>query len=286
MDEHHLLQIAGLSDIGNRRQNNEDAWWAGRPGGAHLFMESGPGPLQLDPRDGPVLLVVSDGVGGASAGEVASRMAVTIIAETLCKAPDALAQARSAGPTILDAVRAAHDGILTKATEPGFDGMGATLSLLSFGRDGAACWAQAGDSRIYLHRDGHLRQISRDHSPVGRLRQQGMITEAEARQHPQRNQIDLSLGDLVNPFEPDTGVEETQPGDVFLLCSDGLSDGLWDREIGQLLAGVRTPDAVLPAVQNLVAGAKSASGRDNITAVGALVCVGADRTGRWHRLFH
>ena len=286
MDEHISLHIGGLTDIGNRRQNNEDAWWAGRPGGEHLFMETGAGPLQLDPRAGPVLLVVSDGVGGASAGEVASRMAVTIITETLRNATGALVLARSAGITLLEAVRAAHAGILAKAAEPGFDGMGATLSLLSFGSDGAACWAQAGDSRIYLHRDGHLRQISRDHSPVGRLRQQGLITEEEARQHPQRNQIDLSLGDLVNPFEPDTGVEETRPGDVILLCSDGLSDGLWDREIQQILAGVGTPDAVLPAVRELVAGAKRASGRDNITAVAALVHGGAGQPGRWRRLFH
>jgi protein phosphatase len=75
----------------------------------------------------------------------------------------------------------------------------------------------------------------------------------------------------MNPFEPDTGVEEAQPGDVFLLCSDGLSDGLWDREIGQILAAVHQAADVRPAVQQLVGRAKTASGRDNITAVVAFL---------------
>jgi protein phosphatase len=116
-----------------------------------------------------------------------------------------------------------------------------------------------------------LRQISRDHSPVGRLRQEGRISEAAARRHPLRNQIDQSLGDPSSHFQPDTGIEKIHPGDVYLLCSDGLNDGLWDREIEEILAGVRTMADVRPAVQLLVGSAKKASGRDNITAVLALV---------------
>ena len=103
------------------------------------------------------------------------------------------------------------------------------------------------------------------------MRQRGEITEAEARRHPLRNQIDQSLGDPVATFQPEVGVEQLRPGDVYLVCSDGLSDGLWDHEIRRILTAVRRPAEVRPAVRQLVAGAKQTSGRDNITAVVALV---------------
>lgn len=285
MDAPPLLHIDGLTDIGNRRQNNEDAWWAGRPGGEHRVMEAGVAPLRLDPTEGPVVVLVSDGVGGASAGEVASSMAVSLVADSLRQKAEALKKAETAGPALVRAMRDAHVAILEKSDEPGFDGMGATLSVLCFTGDGAACWAQAGDSRIYVVRAGRLRQISRDHSPVGRLRQQGQITEAEARKHPSRNQIDLSMGDRLNAFEPDTGVEEVHVGDVFLLCSDGLSDGLWDREIEHALLALRSPEEVRATVQGLIKGAKQASGRDNITAVVTLAGSARKTPGLWRRIF-
>jgi protein phosphatase len=285
MDDPTLLHVDGLTDIGNRRQSNEDAWWAGRPGGEHSTMTPAPQPLALDVASGPVLVLVSDGVGGAKAGEVASQMAVSLVAGQLSQALPQLEQAEAARETLLDAMRQAHRAILEKADEPGFDGMGATLSLLCFASSGAACWAQAGDSRIYVFRDGRLRQISRDHSPVGRLKQQGKITEAEARKHPSRNQIDLSMGDRLNAFEPDAGVEHVKPGDVFLLCSDGLSDGLWDREIEEILGRLRSPADVRSTVTALVEGAKNASGRDNITAVLALAEKAPPRPKGWRRLF-
>jgi protein phosphatase len=267
------LCVDGLSDLGVRRRNNEDAWWAGQLNGEHRFMEPGSDPLRLASEAGapPILLLVSDGVGGANAGEVASQMAVTLISGELTRAPAALARPESAPQAIHLALQVADEAIKRKATEPEFEGMGATLSLLCFVGTETAYWGQAGDSRVYVCRRGELRQISRDHSPVGRLRQEGRITEEEARRHPQRNQIDQSLGDPIKPFQPDVGAVQLRPGDVFLVCSDGLSDGLFDREIKQLLAGVRSAGDVRPAVQQLVARAKEASGRDNITAVVALV---------------
>ena len=273
MDPKLTLYMDGLTDIGVRRLNNEDAWWIGQLGGEQCFMEPGPAPLRVPlEADGPrALLLVSDGVGGANAGEVASQMAVSLISGELSRARDAPVDARTAREEVLAALHAANTAIKAKAAAPEFDGMGATLSLLCFAGQTEACWGQAGDSRIYVFRQGRLRQISRDHSPVGRLRQEGKISEAEARQHPLRNQIDQSLGDPSSLFQPDAGIERIQPGDVFLLCSDGLSDGLWDREIGTMLAGVRSPADVRPVVQRLVGGAKKASGRDNITAVLALV---------------
>jgi PPM family protein phosphatase len=122
---------------------------------------------------------------------------------------------------------------------------------------------------------------------VGRMRQEGRITEEEARRHPQRNQIDQSLGDPTSAFRPDTGWEKVHPGDVFLVCSDGLSDGLWDREIERILDGVRRAANVRPAVQALVTGARQGSGRDNITAVVALASppdAGPGRQTLWRRI--
>jgi PPM family protein phosphatase len=287
------LCIDGLSDLGVRRRNNEDAWWAGQLGGEHRFMDPGSDPLRLPSGAGapPILLLVSDGVGGANAGEVASQMAVTLIPTELTRTPAALARPESAPQAIHLALQVADEAIKRKATEPDFEGMGATLSLLCFVGTEAAYWGQAGDSRVYVCRRGELRQISRDHSPVGRLRQDGRITEEEARRHPQRNQIDQSLGDPIKPFQPDVGAEQLRPGDVFLVCSDGLSDGLFDREIKQLLAGVRSAGDVRPAVQQLVARAKEASGRDNITAIVALVENTEGETadakrGPWRKLAH
>jgi len=222
---------------------------------------------------------------------VASQMAVSLIPAELGPLSSALTQPETARGVILAAVNAANMAITARSTEPGLDGMGATLSLLCFVGGGVALWAQAGDSRIYRCRQGKLGQVSRDHSPVGRLRQQGKITEAEARHHPMRNQIDQSLGDALNPFCPDAGAEEVRPGDVFLLCSDGISDGLWDHEIERVLAGVRGAAEVRPAVQQLIADAKQASGRDNLTAVIALVAGGPSggavepKSPLWRRLF-
>ena len=273
MDSKLPLYFDGLTDIGVRRLNNEDAWWIGETGGTHCFMEPGSKPLHslLGTPGAAALLLVSDGVGGANAGEVASQLAVRSIAGELIHAPDALANGAKAREAILVALQGANAAILARAAAPGFEGMSATLSLLCLTGEAEACWAQVGDSRIYVCREGRLRQVSRDHSPVGRLRQDGKISEAEARRHPLRNHIDRSLGDPNSQFQIDSGIECIEPGDVYLLCSDGLSDGLWDREIEGILAEVHSPGDIRPAVQRLVGRAKQASGRDNITVVLALV---------------
>lgn len=285
------LCVDGTTDIGSRRPNNEDAWWAGQVNAGHFFMAAGPRPLSLLSAREPVLLIVSDGVGGSNAGEVASRMAVQTISGAFADQPGAEAGEIDALDRMVGAMNAADAAIRAKALEPGFEGMGATVSMLCFSGAEHALWGQAGDSRIYVCRSGKLRQVSRDHSPVGRMRQSGEITEAEARRHPLRNQIDQSLGNPEEPFKPESGSVEVLTGDVFLICTDGIVDGLWDHEIEKVLAGVVSPDDVRPAVLRLVETSKSASGRDNITAVVALV-VGAvpcePSPGRplWSRIFH
>jgi serine/threonine protein phosphatase PrpC len=265
-----LLYLHALTDPGLRRTNNEDAWWAGALGGPlHAATAGTAGPL--DCAVNPVLLLVSDGIGGSKGGEVASAMATELVAAGLAERRTRLTDAGQVPAAIIEAIKAANDRIAERAREPELEGMGATLSLACVFGDGRLVWAQVGDSRIYLCRQGRLRQLSHDHSPIGRLRQRGEITEAEARQHPLRNRIDRSLGDSAESSQPDLGNEALQAGDVLLICSDGLSDGLWDREIEEILAGVASGAEVRPVVETLVERAKQASGRDNITAVVAYV---------------
>jgi len=273
MDAPTALQMDALTDIGLHRRNNEDAWWIGQVGGEGRSMEPGPAPLRAALGRGctPALLLVCDGMGGASAGEVASQMAVAHVVRELARTAARLRTSAGAQGAILSALKRANEAIGARAAEPGCEGMGTTLSLLCFTGGGEAFWGQAGDSRIYVCRGGRLRQISRDHSPVGRLRQSGRISEADARRHPRRNQIDQHLGAPPGEFEPDIGAEAIRPGDVYLVCSDGLSDGLWDREIEEMLGAMRSPEHVRPAAQGLIARAKAASGRDNLTAAVALV---------------
>lgn len=244
------------TDVGKRRSNNEDAFRAGLLAAAT--------PLES------TLLVLSDGVGGANAGEVASRMAADGMHELLGVQLTAPHPGTDRCQLLDGAMREMDRRVRKASEEPGRSGMGATLSALWLAGD-QAWWGQAGDSRIYRFRRGQLEQISRDHSPVGRLRASGKLTEEQARAHPMRNLIDQCLGGGGAPAEPETGQFTVQDGDVFLLCSDGLSDGLWDRDIAaglKLVAAGQDPGA---AAHQLVEQAKEASGKDNITAIVARV---------------
>jgi protein phosphatase len=266
-----VVHFCGISDIGNHRQNNEDAWWAGPLDAA------GPSPKTTNPAfalsdaSTPVLLIVSDGVGGSNAGEVASQMAVSQIPRELASRHPDWGNPVSAQEALMATLHATHHAIQKKSIDPGFGGMCTTVSLICLVGSNQLWWGQAGDSRIYLFRSGQLQQISRDHSPVGRMRQEGALTEAEARRHPLRNQIDQSLGDPHNAFAPDVACLEVQAEDVCLLCSDGLSDGVWERDIEQALNSVKSAGDVPEVTARLVEAANRASGRDNITVVVALL---------------
>ena len=145
--------------------------------------------------------------------------------------------------------------------------MGATLTLawLSPGR---LYFAHLGDSRLYhLPANGALVQLSHDHTHVGWLRRQGKLNEREARSHPMRNALHQSLGAGHQFAEPQLGFVDHQPGDRFVLCSDGVIDGLWDRHLAELLTEPSPERADQPAAQRLVEEAVKNSGRDNATAV-------------------
>ncbi|MEY4488200.1 MAG: hypothetical protein RIQ79_708 [Verrucomicrobiota bacterium] len=259
----HLL-AHGLSDIGLKRSGNEDAF---------LLVpldELTPDPLPEQvtyvgevPAAG-ILLIVSDGIGGCNAGEVASALAIATLHSLL----------RSAGESpdlpaaFLDAIKSTDLAVREAAQlSPDRTGMGATLTALWLRPEGA--WlGQVGDSRLYRLRGDELRQLSPEHSPVGRMRLSGELTEDQARRHRFKNVIDQSLGGDPVTFLPEVLPVDLVAGDILLMCSDGLTDGLADAELRpSLLGALDSSLSPAEAAFALIEAAKLGSGRDNITAV-------------------
>lgn len=204
----------------------------------------------------PPVFMVADGMGGAQAGEVASAVAA-----------DAFSGFDSAGAEAEKSLAALVAEINSRIHEMATDdaeraGMGTTVTAAMVSGQGVAI-AHVGDSRAYVWRDGKLEQLTRDHSLVGEMLRQGRISEAEAEIHPQRSIITRALG-IEADVEVDTAVFSWKPGDIFLLCSDGLSSMVPDTEIVSILEGSENLAAAGTA---LVEAANTHGGRDNITAV-------------------
>jgi protein phosphatase len=225
------------TDTGKVREHNEDSLYP---------TESGAGP-------GPAILMVADGMGGAVAGEVASRLAVEAATEM---SPD-----DDMDPA--DRVLAGNSAVILATEEDRvLAGMGTTMTLIQLRKDADATFAHVGDSRAYLLRKGVLSQITTDHSLVGELVTLGRITAEEARTHPHRHLVTRVLG--LGPISVDTTDVSLEPGDRILLCSDGLTDMVPDLQIeGILNAG----EGVEPTVWALIEEANAAGGVDNTTVV-------------------
>jgi serine/threonine protein phosphatase PrpC len=243
------LEAATRTDVGPVRRNNEDAVFAA-----------------------PRLVAVADGVGGAAAGEVASRLAIDAVAH--------LAGRRLGGPlpdALADAVAEANDTIgFVAGCRPTLAGMSTTLTAVALADDGGYVLANVGDSRTYLLRDGALRRLTRDDSLVQLLIDRGQLTEDEARGHPQRSLVTAAL-DGAPRERARAATLEARAGDRLLLCSDGLSDSLDDDAIGELL---REPDRDACA-EHLVERALAAGARDNVSVVVADVVRREDPATAW-----
>jgi len=255
------LRWSGRTDPGRFRPNNEDAFVALMVDSREVLYLGREGEDSLEGHD--FVFAVSDGMGGAEAGEVASKIAVENITR-LMPARFRLGAARleSGFADLLGEVFDRTHGSLLELSRHYEEcrGMGATLSLAWF-MPGWMAYAHVGDSRIYyLPADGETRQLTEDDTPVGRLFRQGKINEREARSHPRRNLLEQVLGGQTRQLEPHFGRVGCNPGDRFLICSDGLNDGLWDRRIDEMGRGEFSADA-------LVEYAVAESGRDNTTAV-------------------
>ena len=239
----------GLTDVGLKREGNEDSL------------------LCLDDLG---LYAVADGMGGHAAGEVASQTATTVVRDAVRQAL-ASAPGEDAGGAgerqvqILErSVLDANEAICRLSQEnQRYGGMGTTFSALLV-RGGKAAVAHVGDSRIYLLRNGTVRAVTNDHSWVNEQLQRNVITVEEARTHRWRNVITRALGNRLD-LDVDTEILDLQPGDVFLLCSDGLTGLVPDTMLAQALRemGERPEDTA----HDLVEEAKEAGGDDNITLV-------------------
>ncbi|HEY2312259.1 MAG TPA: protein phosphatase 2C domain-containing protein, partial [Streptosporangiaceae bacterium] len=231
------LHYALRSDVGLLREGNEDSAYAG-----------------------PRLLAIADGMGGHAAGEVASAVAISAIApldrQNLTDSEDmldALAAAVTAARNTL------HD---MSESDPAVEGMGTTLTaLLWAGAQVAVC--HIGDSRAYLLRDGDLYQITRDHTLIQTLVDEGRLSPAAAANHPQRSLIMRALQGSTDA-DPDLAMHEALLGDRYLLCSDGLTDVVGDEAVHGILSTIADADA---AVNQLIALAIRNGGPDNITCI-------------------
>jgi protein phosphatase len=259
---------SGLSHRGKVRENNEDTFLALNFDGHEVRYLGKTGEATLG--GGDFVFAVSDGMGGARSGEFASRIAIEKITRLLPRAYRLSASGLESGfhDVIQELFLAIHDELLRLGRSyVECAGMGATLTLgwltprwLYFGH--------IGDSRLYyLPREGGLRQLSHDHSQVGWLRRQGRLSEREAREHPRKNALQQALGAGHQFIDPQIGALAHRPGDRFILCSDGVVDGLWDHRVEELVAA---PDAARlhqPPAFRLVEEALENSGRDNLTAL-------------------
>lgn len=245
------VKAEGLTHVGRQRQHNEDAFLVEKEAG---------------------LFLVADGMGGHAAGEIASRIAVDSITEFILHTkeddgtwPHAYDEHYSRTTNrLMAAVRMANTRVLEAMRKDArLRGMGTTV---------VACLAEAetvsvahvGDSRAYLIRDGSLSRITNDHSWVFEQVQAGMLSEAEAEKHPLRNVITRALGGALQ-VTPDASEIAAKPGDVFLLCSDGLTGMVPESEILRLVTSSNGDMA--RACQQLIDAANERGGLDNVTAV-------------------
>ena len=262
------LHWSGLTHRGKVRPNNEDSFLALNFDGHEVRYLGKIG--ESDLGEGDFVFAVSDGMGGAHAGEFASRIAVQKITRLLPRAYRLSAAGLEAG--FSDVLRELFDAIHQELLQLGRSyaecaGMGATLTLAWFTPQWVY-FGHIGDSRLYyLPREGGIRQLSHDHSYVGWLRRQGQINEREAREHPRRNALQQALGAGHQFIDPQVGAIAHRPGDRFLLCSDGVNDGLWDQKIEDIVRSPSPTRLHQPAAVRVVEEALEGSGKDNLTAL-------------------
>ncbi len=239
------IEQASCSDIGCERENNEDscAYWE-------------PASDQQLQRKGR-LAIVADGMGGHEGGQEASRIAVQSIEEVYAAGPEDDPQS-----LLVTGFRIAEQRILEHArAHPELQGMGTTATAVAVFPT-HLCYAHVGDSRLYRVRAGMISRLTRDHSYVGRLVESGVISPEEADGHPQRHILTAALGagSETSPDIPAAAVS-LDPGDILVLCTDGLWSKVGDEEIRQVVAASPPADAC----SALVGMARQRGGPDNIT---------------------
>ena len=251
MNYSQILEIASCTDPGMVRSHNEDS-------------------IASDPANG--LVVLADGMGGYNAGEVASGMATTVITteiqQLLTKVQpfqiDEETKSPVAGKMIREQVLKANTSIYQAAqSQPQYAGMGTTLVVCLY-YDNRMLVAHLGDSRLYMLREGIFSQVTRDHSLLQEQIDSGIITAEQAKHAQHKNLVTKALG--IDPtVEPEVRDYSTKPGDVYLLCSDGLCDMVDDDDMGMTLQALG--GNLKLAAQQLVQMANDNGGKDNVSVI-------------------
>jgi PPM family protein phosphatase len=263
------LRWFGRTDRGHVRVNNEDAFLA----------------LQFDAREMSYLgkfgeaftenldfvFAVSDGMGGAKAGELASRITVDKITHLLPRSfrQSALGLSPGFDDVFIELFDQVHRALtFLGSSDEEVNGMESTLSLCWF-TPGWMHFGHIGDSRIYyLPASGkEIKQLSQDDTYVGWLFRTGQLSEREARNHPRRHALQKALGGANQFVDPQVGAVACEPGDMFLLCTDGLVDGLYNEQLLSLLRQPDTTEAAATPANRLVEASLARAGRDNTTAL-------------------
>lgn len=236
------LSVAAATDVGRIRAGNEDSLYA-----------------DADQERG--LFIVADGMGGHAAGEIASEMAVQIVAREMAHIRNL--EGEEPLTAMGSALRAANRAIFERTiVEADKQGMGTTASCLMMG-SGRYIVGHIGDSRIYLMRDGVFRQITKDHSYVQEQVDAGFLTPEQARYHPYSNVITRCVGANA-AVEADVFHNEIKAGDLYLVCSDGLTGMVEDPQLKKIMETKATPGAM---VNSMINEANKRGGLDNITAI-------------------
>lgn len=257
------IRWSGHTDCGRTRQNNEDSFLALHFDAEETHFLGKVGEASMGYYD--FAFAVSDGMGGAKSGEFASRMTVDKITRLLPPAYKRSAAGMDVGygDVLIELFDQIHGALMQLGRSYAeCAGMGATLSLCWF-TPGWMHFGHIGDSRIYYlpATGGTMKQLTHDDTYPGWLFRQGKINEREARDHPLRSALQKALGAGNQFVEPQIGAVGYEPGDKFLLCTDGVTDGLFDASLGELL-GIPHVNAA-----RIVTAAVQASGRDNATAL-------------------
>jgi PPM family protein phosphatase len=263
------LRWSGRTDRGKVRPNNEDAFLGLQFDGHEVRHLGKIGEGQTGKTD--YAFAVSDGMGGAMAGEIASKIAIEKITALLPRAYRQSAAGLVAG--ITDVLEELFTQIHRSLADMGrayeeCRGMEATLSLVWF-TPGKMYFAHVGDSRIYYlpAGTGPIKQLTEDDTHVGWLLRNGHIKEWEARSHPRRNLLQKALGGNNQFVTPQVGAVPYEPGDMFLLCSDGLTEGLYDQDLHDFLRLAELQETNARPAERLVNESLERSGRDNTTAL-------------------
>lgn len=262
------LRWSGQTHVGRVRKNNEDVFLGLTFNGHEVHHLGKIGEESFAATD--FVFAVSDGMGGAKSGEFASRITTDRLTRMMPRVFRLAAAGMASGfaDVLSELILSIHADLITLGRSyEECAGMGTTLSLGWFTPEWMY-FGHVGDSRIYyLPLAGGLTQVTQDHSHVGWLRRKGEINEREARMHPRRNALQQALGAGHQFVEPQLGAVAHQPGDRFVICSDGLIDGLWDRQIEELVRHPPADGGEFSPAQRLVEEAVQASGRDNTTAI-------------------